>query len=97
VERYVSRCMTYNKTKSRLNLYSLYMSLPVPSVCWEDISIDFILGLPKTKRERDNIFIIVDRFSKMTEMIRLHSVPNTIILDRDAKFLNHFEEYYGLN
>jgi transposase InsO family protein len=110
VERYVLRCMTCNKAKSRLNPHGLYMPLPVPSVPWEDISMDFILGLPRTKRGRDNIFVVVDHFSKMvhsipyhksdnashvaelffTEIIRLHGVPNTIILDRDAKFLSHF-------
>ena len=32
VERYVSRCTTCNKAKSRLNPHGLYMPLPVPSV-----------------------------------------------------------------
>jgi hypothetical protein len=32
VERYVSRCTTCNKAKSRLNTHDLYMPLPVPSV-----------------------------------------------------------------
>jgi hypothetical protein len=50
VERYVSRCTTCNKAKSRLNPHGLYMPLSVPSVSWEDISIDFILGLPRTMR-----------------------------------------------
>jgi hypothetical protein len=50
VERYVSRCTTYNKVKSRLNPHGLYMSLPVPRVPWEDIFMNFVLGLPRAKR-----------------------------------------------
>ena len=46
VERFVARCTTCQKAKSRLNPHGLYMPLPVPSVPWEDISMDFVLGLP---------------------------------------------------
>jgi hypothetical protein len=69
VECYVSQCTTCNKVKSRLNPHGLYMPLPVPSVPWDDISMDFVLGLPRTKRGRDSIFVVVDLFSKMAYLI----------------------------
>jgi hypothetical protein len=71
----VSPCTTGNKAKSRLNPHGLYMSLPIPSVSWEDISMDFVLGLPRTKR-RNSIFVVVDRFSKMAHFIPCHKSDN---------------------
>src|SRR5436853_5316417 len=66
VERYVSRCNTCNKAKSRLNPHSLYLPLPVPRAPWEDISMDFVLGLPRT----------IDRFSKIAHFIPCHKNDN---------------------
>jgi transposase InsO family protein len=76
VECYVSRCTPFNKSKSRLNPHALYVPLPVPSVTWKDIFMDFVLGLPRTKRGRDSIFIVVDHFSKMANFIPCHKSDN---------------------
>jgi hypothetical protein len=76
VECYMSRCTTYNKAKSRLNPHDLYIPLPVPSMSWEDISINFVLGLSRTKRGRDSIFVVLSRFSKMAHFIPCHKSNN---------------------
>jgi hypothetical protein len=52
VKRYVSWCTTCNKANSQVNPHGLYMSLPVPSVPWKDISMDFVLVLPRKRGGR---------------------------------------------
>ena len=52
------------KKLSRELILIVYRSLSVPSVHWEDMSIYFAFGLPQTKKGRDSIFVVVDRFFK---------------------------------
>ena len=56
VERICERCITYKQAKSKLKPHGLYTPLPIPSEPWTDISMDFVLGLPMTKRESDSFF-----------------------------------------
>jgi len=47
----------------------LHTPLPVPSAPWENVGMDFVVGLPKTQRNKDAIMVVVVRFSKMTHVV----------------------------
>ncbi|KAI9173962.1 hypothetical protein LWI28_009417 [Acer negundo] len=68
VERVCDKCIICRQAKSRFKPHGLYTPLPIPSGPWIDISMDFVLGLPRSKRGRDSIYMVVDRFSKMGKL-----------------------------
>lgn len=76
--------------------------LPVPDGVWQDLSLDFVEGLPKSDGY-SVILVVVDRFSKYAHffplkhpftalivvydgVVKLHGLPKTMVSDRDKIF-----------
>jgi hypothetical protein len=51
----------------------LLQPLSIPEWKWDDISMDFIVGLPLTGRKFSSIWVIVDRLSKSAHLIPVHT------------------------
>jgi hypothetical protein len=69
-------------------------SLPVPSGCWESMSLDFVFGLPKDSEGNTGIVVFVDRLSKMAH---LAAVPDTVDGEDTAKlFIDRVFRQHGL-
>lgn len=50
VRRFVETCVICQKAKGKSTDAGLYQPLPIPSRPWESISMDFILGLRRTRK-----------------------------------------------
>jgi hypothetical protein len=63
---YVVRCDTCRRVKAiHMKTAGPLQSLPIPTWKWEDISMDFIMGLPRTAKGFDSIWVIIDRLTKI--------------------------------
>ena len=76
VESLLTKCLECLRAKTMFKAQGLYTPLPIPSHLWHDISMDFIIGLPRTRRGRDSIFVVVDKFSKMEHFIACHKTDD---------------------
>nr|GEZ30334.1 hypothetical protein [Tanacetum cinerariifolium] len=64
VKGFIRKCLVCQQTKYTTQaMGGLLQPLPTPTAVWEDISMDFITGLPLSKGFTD-IFVVVDRFTK---------------------------------
>jgi hypothetical protein len=74
VARYVFECDTCQKVKADyMKPGELLQSLSIPEWKWDDISMDFIVGLPMMARKFDSIWVIVGRLSKSAHFIPVHT------------------------
>ncbi|PHJ18646.1 transposon related, partial [Cystoisospora suis] len=70
IKLFVKSCVQCAKGKSsHLRPGGLMQPLSIPNVPWEEIAMDLILGLPKTREGWDAILTIVCRLIKMSHFI----------------------------
>ena len=65
VSHFIKGCSLCAVSKPRNRNLGLYTPLLVPSQSWESISMDFVGGLPLSKKCHDYLYVVVDRFKKM--------------------------------
>jgi hypothetical protein len=70
IAEYVALCDNCQRVKvERQRPAGLLQPLKIPEWKWEEISMDFIVGLPKTQSGYDSIWVIVNHLSKVAHFI----------------------------
>jgi hypothetical protein len=95
VERYIASCEQCQRNKgSNQKPAGLLQPLETPTKNWQQVSMDLIVQLPKTKAGNDAIVVFVDRLSKM---VHYQAVKTTITAPELAKvFFNTVFKLHGM-
>ena len=74
IAAYVARCDNCSRVKAiHQKSAGLLQSLPILGWKWEEISMDFITGLPLTQQGHDSIWVIVDCLTKLAHFIPVNT------------------------
>lgn len=83
VAEYVLSCLICHKAKiEHQKPVGLLQSLDIPEWKWDGITIDFVVGLPRTPKRHDAIWIIIDRLMKRAHFLPIGEIYS---LERLAK------------
>jgi hypothetical protein len=95
IAHYVVRCDTCRRVKAiHMKIAGPLQSLPIPTWKWEDISIDFIVGLPRTAKGFDSIWVIIDRLTKIAHFLPV-KVKYLVITYADL-YIAHILSLHGV-
>jgi hypothetical protein len=74
VAEYVAICDTCQRVKAEHQRPAgLLQPLKIPEWKWEEITMDFIVGLPRTQRGYNSIWLVVDRLTKVAHFIPVNT------------------------
>ena len=78
IAAYVARCDVCRQVKAdHLKPGGQLQPLSILGWKWEEISIDFITGLPQTQQGHDSIWVIVDCLTKSTHFVPVNTTYHT--------------------
>ena len=70
VATFVDKCLACQQVKSEHQRPGGQLQpLEIPMWKWEDLTCDFVVGLPKSKKNHDAVWVVVDRLTKVAHFI----------------------------
>ena len=95
VAEYVAKCLTCQRIKiEHQRPAGLLQPLDVPEWKWDSVSMDFIIGLPRSTKGMNAIWVIVDRLMKSAHFL---AMKNHSSLDQLAElYVNTIVRLHGV-
>ena len=77
VAEYIQKCLTCQLMKAEHQRPSgMLQPLPIPSWKWEQITMDFVTGLPVVRGGCDSIWVVVDRLTESAHFLPVKTQYN---------------------
>ena len=71
---FIAKCKEFQPVKvEHQHPLGFLHPFPILEWKWEVMSMDFITGLPKIKKQNDSIFVVIDKLSKEAHFIPMKS------------------------
>ena len=95
VAKFIASCLTCQQVKfEHQRSTGLLQELPMPEWKWDRITMDFVVGLPKTRKGYDSIWVIVDRLTKSAHFL---PVLTTYTVAQYAQlYIQHIVSLHGV-
>ena len=83
IAAFVAKCATCQQVKVKHQRPGgMMQEFSIPTWKWEEANIDFMTGLPHSHHHHDLIWIIVDRLTKSTHFLPVHTSYTTEDYDK---------------
>ena len=88
LKRYIAefiKCPNCQQVKDEhLKMGVLLQEIKIPTWKWVDINMYFVVGLPRTQKSYDFIWVVVDRLTKFTRFIPIKSTYSRRIMQEPS-------------
>jgi hypothetical protein len=95
IMKYVYECDTCRRVKvDHLRPTKNLQPLSIPKWKWGNICMDFIVGLPRTSRGYNSIWVVVDRLTKSAHFIPVSTTYR--VRQYGELYISHIVRYHGI-
>ena len=95
IAQFVAHCDICQRVKAEHQKPAgLLQPLPIPVWKWDEIGMDFVVGLPRTQKENDSIWVIVNRLTKVAHYLSVRTNYGGEKLAR--LYIDHIVKLHGV-